>query len=56
MALATENIESTTGADFEEESDGGVTTVYRRVLTYGVAALLEPLRDWLAGTIPDPSE
>jgi hypothetical protein len=54
VAMATENIESTTGADFEEEKDGGVTTVYRRVLAYGIAVMLEPLRDWLASAIPDP--
>jgi hypothetical protein len=56
VAVASENIESATSADFEEESAGEVTTVYRRVLTYGVAVLLEPLRSWLAETIPHGTE
>lgn len=54
VAVATENIESTTGTDFEEEVTGEVRTLYRRVLTYGVAVLLEPFRDWLADVVPEP--
>ena len=54
VAVAAENIESTTGADFEEEVTGEARIVYRRVLTYGVAVLLEPLRDWLAEVVPEP--
>lgn len=53
VAVATENIESATGADFEEEYDGEIKTVYRRVITYGVALLLDPLRAWIEETIPN---
>lgn len=60
LGVATENFESTTFLDAVEETTGsGETrrTQYQRVLSYGVAASLASLDDWLNEYLPrvDPA-
>jgi hypothetical protein len=51
--LVAENLESTTAADFEEESPREKPqVVYRRVITYGIAVMLEPIKPWLDERVP----
>jgi hypothetical protein len=50
LGLVTENLESTTYLDSVEEvlKDGRTTrTTFQKVITYGVALMLSPLKEWL---------
>lgn len=53
--LATENLESTTVLESVEEITEGDTTTamrYRKVITYGVAVMLDRLAEWLDQHVP----
>jgi trypsin-like peptidase len=50
LGIVTENLESTTFLDSVEQvfRDGQTTrTTYQKVITYGVALMLSPLKEWL---------
>ena len=54
-SLVTENLEVATLLDSEEKilTDGQqVQEHYRRVINYGIAVMLDPLKNWLDDRIP----
>ncbi len=54
-ALAAENFDSSTTLDAHEEVSeerGTVRTQYQRIISYGLAVMLDPLRDWFDELLP----